>query len=101
MVFSRFAGRLSNFGLPRAVLRHHIAAMTEPSPTATQAANPFFEPWATPVEVPPFSRIASEHFLPAFERGFAEHDAQVEAVAAQANAATFANTIEMLERGGR
>src|SRR4029078_9633294 len=45
--------------------------------------------------------IASEYLLPAFERGFAEHDAQVEAVAAQANAATFANTIEMLERGGR
>jgi peptidyl-dipeptidase Dcp len=75
--------------------------MTKPSLTATQAANPFFEPWTGPFAVPPFSRIAPEHFLPAFERGFAEHNAEIEAVAAQVDAASFANTIDALERGGR
>ena len=51
--------------------------------------------------MPPFGRIAPEHFLPAFERAFAEHDAEIAAVAAQAEAPTFANTIEALERSGK
>jgi peptidyl-dipeptidase Dcp len=76
--------------------------MTEQNHPAAQAvANPFFETWTGPYEVPPFPRIAPDHFLPAFERGFAEHDAEMEAVATQAGAATFANTIEAMERSGR
>jgi peptidyl-dipeptidase Dcp len=76
--------------------------MTEPNPAATPAAaNPFFTTWTNPFAVPPFGRIAPEHFLPAFERAFAEHDGEVEAVAAQSHEATFANTIDALERGGR
>jgi peptidyl-dipeptidase Dcp len=68
--------------------------------TAGQGDNPFFEAWAGPFEVPPFGRIVPAHFLPAFERAFATHDAEIEAVAAQAEAATFGNTIEALERSG-
>ena len=66
---------------------------------AAETANPFFEPWTAPFEVPPFGRIAPEHFLPAFERALAEHDAEVEVVAAEAAAPTFANTIAAMERG--
>ena len=32
------------------------------------AENPFFSEWNTPYGVPPFDRIAPEHFLPALER---------------------------------
>jgi peptidyl-dipeptidase Dcp len=63
--------------------------------------NPFFETWTGAFEGPPFGRIAPEHFMPAFERAFAEHDAEIEAVASQADAPTFGNTIEALERGGK
>ena len=78
----------------------HIAAMTSENHPAADA-NPFFEPWTGPFQAPPFSRIAPEHFRPAFARGFAEHDAEIEAVAVQADAPTFANTIAVMERSGR
>jgi hypothetical protein len=33
--------------------------------------NPLLEDWATPFKMPPFDRIEIEHFVPAFEKGFA------------------------------
>ena len=63
-------------------------------------SNPFFEPWTTPFGVPPFDRIRPEHFPEALERGMAEHIAEVEAIAADPAAPSFANTIEALERSG-
>ncbi|WP_029007634.1 M3 family metallopeptidase [Azospirillum halopraeferens] len=63
--------------------------------------NPFFETWTTPHGLPPFDRIRPEHFPPAFERGMAEHTAEVEAIARSAEVPTFANTVEAMERSGR
>ncbi|MBX9635078.1 MAG: peptidase M3, partial [Magnetospirillum sp.] len=63
--------------------------------------NPFFESWTTPFGLPPFDRITAEHFPPAFERAMAEHLSEVEAIANAAEAPSFANTIEALERSGR
>ena len=63
--------------------------------------NPFFAPWRTPEEAPPFDEIKPEHFLPAYERAFAEHDAEIGAIAGSSAAPDFANTIEALERSGR
>lgn len=63
--------------------------------------NPFFQDWTTPFGLPPFDRIRPEHFVPAFERGMADNLAEVEAIAKAAEPATFANTIEALERSGR
>ena len=63
--------------------------------------NPFFEVWNTPFELPPFEAIRPDHFPPAFDRGMAEHDAEIAAIAGSSEAPTFANTIEAMERGGR
>jgi peptidyl-dipeptidase Dcp len=63
--------------------------------------NPFFEEWTTPFGVPPFGHIKPEHFLPAFERGFAEHEAEIAAIAVNGQAPTFDNTIVALEKAGR
>src|SRR6266849_528639 len=63
--------------------------------------NPFFEPWNTPFELPPFERIRPDHFPPAFDRGMAEQMAEIAAIAGAAEPADFANTIEALERSGR
>jgi len=63
--------------------------------------NPFFETWTTPFGLPPFDRIRPEHFPPAFDRGMAEHLAEIQAIAGSAAAPTFANTIEAMERAGR
>jgi peptidyl-dipeptidase Dcp len=63
--------------------------------------NPFFTPWDTPFGVPPFDRIRPEHFPPAYERGMADHDAEIAAIAGTNAPPSFANTIEALERSGR
>src|SRR5262245_62937830 len=76
--------------------------MTEQNhPAPAVADNPLLETWTAPFEVPPFGRIAPEHFTPAYDRAFAEHDAEIAAIAADPAAATFANTIEALELAGR
>src|SRR5260370_1060271 len=63
--------------------------------------SPFFQAWNTPFELPPFERIDPSHFPPAFERGMAEHVAEIAAIAGSSAAPDFANTIEALERSGR
>jgi peptidyl-dipeptidase Dcp len=63
--------------------------------------NPFFEDWTTPFGLPPFDRIRSEHFPPAFDRGMAEQLAETEAIAESPRAPSFADTIEAMERSGR
>lgn len=63
--------------------------------------NPFFETWSTPFGAPPFDRIRPEHFGPAFNAGMTAHLAEIEAIAANPQAATFENTIVAMERAGR
>lgn len=65
------------------------------------AENPFFAPSSLPYRLPPFDEIREEHYLPAFERGMAEHLAEVEAIASSDEPPTFENTIAALERSGR
>jgi peptidyl-dipeptidase Dcp len=70
--------------------------------TASQhRANPLLQPWQTPFETPPFSEIAPEHFMPAFEQAFADHTAEIAAIEHEPAAADFANTITALERSGK
>jgi peptidyl-dipeptidase Dcp len=64
------------------------------------SSNPFFDPWTTPFGVPPFDRIRAEHFPEALERGMQEQIAEVEAIARNQVAPSFANTIEALEASG-
>ncbi|MFJ6787939.1 M3 family metallopeptidase [Streptomyces angustmyceticus] len=63
-------------------------------------SNPFFEPSELPYGLPPFARIRTEHFRPAFARGMAEQLDEVAAIGACAEPATFENTVEALERSG-
>ncbi|MFZ3310763.1 MAG: M3 family metallopeptidase [Xanthobacteraceae bacterium] len=74
--------------------------MLEALPSSA-TANPFFEAWDTPDGVPPFDRIAPEHFRGAYARALAEHDAEIAAIASAAAAPTFDNTIAALELSGR
>ncbi|MET7424662.1 M3 family metallopeptidase [Dactylosporangium sp. NPDC005555] len=63
--------------------------------------NPFFAASDLPYQLPPFDRIETGHYLPAFERGMAEQRAEVEAIAALPEPPTFENTLVALERSGR
>ena len=68
--------------------------------TVTEA-NPFFAESTLPFNYPPFDRIDDSLYLPAFEHGMDEQLAEVEAIAAAAEAPTFENTLVALERSGR
>ncbi|MGI6874992.1 M3 family metallopeptidase [Amycolatopsis sp. 3B14] len=63
--------------------------------------NPFSQASDLPYGLPPFDRIADEHFGPAFEAGLAEHAAEIEAIAGNPEPATFENTIVALDTSGR
>ncbi|MGB3414126.1 MAG: M3 family metallopeptidase [Microbacteriaceae bacterium] len=65
------------------------------------ASNPFAKISDLPYQLPPFSEIFEEHYLPAFEAGFSEHLSEVEAITANGEAPNFVNTIEALERSGQ
>ncbi|MFF2051620.1 M3 family metallopeptidase [Leifsonia sp. NPDC058194] len=62
--------------------------------------NPFFSPSTLPYQLPPFAEIRDEHYRPAFERGFEEQLAEVEAITASPEPPTFENTLLPLERSG-
>src|ERR1700748_3069885 len=64
-------------------------------------ATPLLEPWTGPFEAPPFDRFEPQQFRPAFDAALAQARAEIDAVAADPAAPTFANTIEALERSGR
>jgi peptidyl-dipeptidase Dcp len=66
----------------------------------TSPKNPIVEPWTTPFGVPPFAEITTAHYMSAFEEGMKLHRNEIRAVAENAEAATFANTIEALDRSG-
>lgn len=63
-------------------------------------SNPFFGKYKTPFETPPFDKIKTEHYEPAFKRGIAELKEEVDKIANNAEPATFENTIVALERSG-
>ncbi|MDH3553438.1 MAG: M3 family metallopeptidase [Gammaproteobacteria bacterium] len=67
---------------------------------AVITANPLLAEWDTPFGVPPFDRIDSEHYLPAFRGSMDEHNAEVDAIVANADTPTFENTIEALDTSG-
>jgi peptidyl-dipeptidase Dcp len=69
--------------------------------TQTSSENPFFGAWNTPAGAPPFGAIKPEHFAPAYARAFADHKAEVAAIAGNPEPANFTNTIDALELSGR
>jgi peptidyl-dipeptidase Dcp len=100
--------RLSFSGLALAALLLSACSRQENSTTtevaqadaAPVAANPFFEEWDTPFGAPPFGEIKIEHFMPAFEKAFEEHKAEIDAIATSDAEPTFENTLEQMELAG-
>ena len=63
--------------------------------------NPFFSEWNTPYEIPDFSRIKTEHYLPAFEEGMRRQKAEIDSIVNNPEAPTFENTVLAYEYSGQ
>jgi peptidyl-dipeptidase Dcp len=63
--------------------------------------NPLLETWDAPFGLPPFAALQTTHFAPAFDAALAAARARIDAIAADAEPPTFANTIEAMERAER
>ncbi|NEK22832.1 peptidase M3 [Sulfitobacter sp. JBTF-M27] len=62
--------------------------------------NPLLADWNTPYAVAPFDKVSDEDFAPALEEALAAHNAEIDAIANNTSAPTFANTVEALEAAG-
>jgi peptidyl-dipeptidase Dcp len=65
-----------------------------------QKDNPFFQARTTPFQVPPFDKIAKEHYLPAFREGIRREQAEIDAIVASKKTPNFANTITEMDHSG-
>lgn len=63
-------------------------------------SNPFLEEWDTPFGTPPFDKIKTEHYLPAFEAAIKAHNDEIAKISSNTEEPTFENTIIALDRSG-
>lgn len=72
--------------------------------TATQESkqneNPLMRKSSLQFEAPEFDKIKTEHFRPAFDFGLKQHNLEIQSIADNPQPATFANTLEALEKSG-
>jgi len=86
---------------------NEVAITAAESPTETamttkpDESNPFFANSPLYMYYPQFDKIENSHFAPAFERGMQEQQAEIEAIANQADAPTLDNTLIPMERSGQ
>ena len=62
--------------------------------------NPLLTEWNTPFSTPPFDKIKTEHYLPAFEKAIELHNKEINKITNNTDEPTFKNTIEALEYSG-
>ena len=62
--------------------------------------NPLLSEWNTPFAIPPFDKIKSDDYLPAFNEAIKIHNKEIENIANEKSPATFQNTILALEQSG-
>jgi len=62
--------------------------------------NPILKEWNTPFGMPPFDKISSTDYLPAFKEAIKIHDEELAAIYNSTDEPTFENTILALETSG-
>ena len=63
--------------------------------------NPLLQDWTAPHGLPPFDALLPEHFEPAFKEAMKAHRDELRAIASQAAAPSFDNTLAAFDRAGR
>ncbi len=79
-----------------------MAACTEKEEQKAQETtdNPFFSEYSTPYGVPPFDKIKTDHYMPAFKKGIEEQKAEIITIAENTEEPTFENTLVALDNSG-
>lgn len=77
-----------------------LSASSQLSAMSIQQENPFLQPYNTVYGIPPFESITYAHYMPAFEQGLKERDAEINAIVVNRAVPDFDNTILALEQSG-
>jgi peptidyl-dipeptidase Dcp len=79
-----------------------ILAGCKTKPVAVvDSSNPFFAPYNTPFNVPPFEKIMAKHYMPAFSKAMDQGRVEIIAIANSQDKPTFVNTIETFDKTGQ
>jgi len=62
--------------------------------------NPLLAEYNTPFGVPPFDKIKTEHYLPAYQEGIKQQEAEIEAIVNNPEAPDFYNTVVTFDNSG-
>jgi len=66
----------------------------------TEEKNPFLTDWDTPFGTPPFDKIKTEHYPPAYETALKAQNEEINAIVNNQTEPTFENTIVALDQTG-
>ncbi|MFH2141557.1 MAG: M3 family metallopeptidase [Bacteroidota bacterium] len=67
----------------------------------TEPQNPFFTEFDTPFGVPPFDKIDTTHYIPAFKKGIADQQAEIDNIVNNTESPDFNNTILAFDQSGK
>ena len=87
--------------LTMAIAAVSAVAVNQPDAMAAERTNPFFAPYATQYDIPPFESITYGDYMPAIERGIAEYKADIAKIVNNPAKPDFANTILAMEQSGK
>ncbi|MCK9204179.1 MAG: M3 family metallopeptidase [Bacteroidales bacterium] len=66
-----------------------------------KSTNPFLEAYQTPFQVPPFDKIDTSDYIPAFMEAIEQHNAEIDAIVNNSQTPDFANTILAFDQSGK
>mgnify|MGYP001027920554 CR=1 FL=1 len=87
--------------LPLALISLLIFSCTSKDNEEMQSStNPLLKDYNTPFNTPPFEKIKTSHFKPAYERAISQARIEIQEIANNKAQPTFSNTIVALEKSG-
>ncbi|HEX5069455.1 MAG TPA: peptidyl-dipeptidase Dcp [Vicinamibacterales bacterium] len=103
-MFTRRVFRRTAVALVTGATLMTLNGCSQPAPApepAAPAGNPLLTASTLPFQAPPWDRIKSSDYAPAFDEAIAQHDREIAAIAADASAPTFENVFVALEKSGQ
>lgn len=77
-----------------------MASVSSCNKKQAESSNPLLAEWDTPYGVPPFDKIKSSDYMPAFKEAMKIHEKEIEVITKSKDEPTFANTIFAFDISG-